>query len=267
MTVNAGQSALFRRRRSASVVQNKGRHVAGFRHLTNLGLILALVAGACAPLDPAPAPRPQPAPVVTGERLDSQTAARNFVQVVERTRPIAVRECRTRNPRANCDFLVVIDDRPGQPPNAFQTVQRDGRPVIGFTLALIADARNQDELAFILGHEAGHHIAGHLPRVQQSAMTGALILGTLASLGGAGQVEVDAASRLGASVGARTYSREFELEADQLGTVIAFRAGYDPERGAAFFSRIPDPRNNFLSTHPPNAQRIQVVRQTLDGLR
>jgi Zn-dependent protease with chaperone function len=199
--------------------------------------------------------------------LDSQTAARNFVAVVDRTRPTAEQECRIRNPRANCDFLIVIDDRPGQPPNAFQTVQRDGRPVIGFTLALIADARNQDELAFILGHEAGHHIAGHLPRVQQSAMTGALILGTLASLGGAGQSEVDAASRFGASVGARTYSRDFELEADMLGTILAHRAGFDPERGAAFFSRIPDPGNSFLSTHPPNAQRIQVVRQTLASMR
>jgi predicted Zn-dependent protease len=229
--------------------------------------MLALVLAACAPLAPVPAPRPQPAVIDPGARLDSQTAARNFVQVVERTRPIAMRECQARNPRGNCDFLIVIDDRPGQPPNAFQTVQRDGRPVIGFTLALIADARNQDELAFILGHEAGHHIAGHLPRVQQSAAAGALILGTLATLGGAGQAEVDAASRLGASVGARTYSRDFELEADMLGTVVAHRSGFDPERGAAFFSRIPDPGNSFLSTHPPNAQRIQVVRQTLDTLR
>ncbi len=237
------------------------------RLLSQVWLAILLAVTACAPLDPVPAQRPQPAVVDGGTRLDSQTAARNFVAVVDRTRPIAEQECRIRNPRANCDFLIVIDDRPGQPPNAFQTVQRDGRPVIGFTLALIADARNQDELAFILGHEAGHHIAGHLPRVQQSAMTGALILGTLASLGGAGQSEVDAASRFGASVGARTYSRDFELEADMLGTILAHRAGFDPERGAAFFSRIPDPGNSFLSTHPPNAQRIQVVRQTLASMR
>ncbi len=238
-----------------------------FRFLAQLWLVLVLAVAACAPLDPAPVQRPQPAAFEPGARLDSQTAARNFVAVVDRTRPVAVQECRLRNPQANCDFVIVIDDRPNQPPNAFQTVQRDGRPVIGFTLALIADARNQDELAFILGHEAGHHIAGHLPRVQQSAMAGALILGTLASLGGAGQSEVDAASRLGASVGARTYSRDFELEADMLGTVVANYAGFDPERGAAFFSRIPDPGNSFLSTHPPNAQRIQVVRQTLGSLR
>ena len=41
-------------------------------------------------------------------------------------------------------------------------------------LALIADARNADELAFVLGHEAAHHIAGHIPRAGQQARVGAL---------------------------------------------------------------------------------------------
>jgi len=73
---------------------------------------------------------------------------------------------------------------------------------------------------------------------------------------------VRSAQELGAAVGARTYSKEFELEADRLGTIITKRAGYDPLRGAEFFTRIPDPGNRFLGTHPPNAQRIQTVRET-----
>jgi predicted Zn-dependent protease len=67
-------------------------------------------------------------------------------------------------------------------------------------------------------------------------------------------------------VGARTYSKDFELEADALGTVISMRAGFDPIRGAAFFTRIPDPGNRFLGTHPPNAQRIETVRRVAAGL-
>ena len=74
------------------------------------------------------------------------------------------------------------------------------------------------------------------------------------------------AQRLGAQVGARTYSKEFELEADALGTIIASRAGYDPLLGAEFFNRIPDPGDKFLGTHPPNAERIATVRRTAAGL-
>ncbi len=68
-------------------------------------------------------------------------------------------------------------------------------------------------------------------------------------------------------VGARRYAKDYELEADALGTVLAWEAGFDPERGAAFFARIPDPGNRFLGTHPPNAQRIDTVRRTLASLR
>ena len=35
---------------------------------------------------------------------------------------------RTRN--VNRDFRIVIDDRTGQGPNAFQTLDRGGRPVL-----------------------------------------------------------------------------------------------------------------------------------------
>lgn len=227
-------------------------------------LFLALLLAGCA-VAPAPAPLAPAGP--SAARLDADTAVRNFADVIARVEPVAERECRLRAPQLNCDFMIVVDSRPGLGPNAFQTVDRTGRPVIGFTAALIAEARNQDELAFILGHEAGHHIAGHLPRTQQTALAGALILGVLAAAGGANPEGVRAAQDMGAAVGARTYSREFELEADRLGSIVAFRAGYSPERGAEYFTRIPDPGNSFLGTHPPNAQRIEVVRAETARLR
>lgn len=77
---------------------------------------------------------------------------------------------------------------------------------------------------------------------------------------------MQSAEQIGASLGARTYSKDFELEADQLGTVITARAGFDPVRGALFFNRIPDPGNRFLGTHPPNAARMDIVRKTAAGL-
>jgi predicted Zn-dependent protease len=186
--------------------------------------------------------------------------------VVQRVEPVAERECRARAPSSNCDFRIVVDDRPGQPVNAYQTLDRNGQPILAFTLPMIASVRNADELAFVMGHEAAHHIAGHIPRQQQSAAAGALILGGIAAVTGAGQGAVDQAARLGAGVGGRAFSKEFELEADALGTVIAHESGYNPVRGVEFFSQIPDPGNRFLGTHPPNAQRIETVRRVASRL-
>lgn len=232
-----------------------------------LASIVALAACDVEPVAQAPgAPVPAPAPVSSGPALNAKQSARAFVRVVQTVEPVAERECRARTTGVNCDFNIVVDDRPGQPANAFQTVDRQGRPVVAFTLALIADARNADELAFVLGHEAAHHIAGHLDRQQQNAVAGAVIFAGLATLSGGGAEAVRTAQQLGAQVGARTYSKDFELEADALGTVITARAGYDPLRGAQFFTRIPDPGDKFLGTHPPNASRIDVVRQTVAGL-
>ena len=185
------------------------------------------------------------------------------VQIVE---PVAERECRARTTGVNCDFNIVVDDRPGLPANAFQTLDRNGRPVIAFTLALIAEARNEDEIAFVLGHEAAHHIAGHIRRQQQNALAGAVIAAAGAVLVGADEAAVKRAQQYGAQVGARSYSKEFELEADVLGTIITAKANYAPLIGAQFFTRIPDPGDKFLGTHPPNAARIQAVRRTVAGL-
>ena len=207
---------------------------------------------------PAPVPPPQPGTVA---RPDSRTAATNFVTVVRRVEPVAEQACREQTRGVNCDYLVVVDDRPRQQPNAFHTVDRAGRPVIGFTLALIADAQNQDELAFILGHEAAHHIEGHIARGQQAAVAGAVVAGALAQLGGADAATIRSMQDLGGQVGVRTFAKGFELEADALGTRIALRAGYDPVRGAEYFTRIPDPGNRFLGTHPPNADRLATVRR------
>ena len=117
-----------------------------------------------------------------------------------------------------------------------------------------------------MGHEAAHHIAGHIPRAQNSAMAGAVLAGILATVAGGGDQAVAQAQDLGATVGARSYSKEFELEADSLGAEIAHVAGYDPVLGAAFFDRLPDPGDRFLGSHPANADRKRVVAATVARL-
>jgi predicted Zn-dependent protease len=83
----------------------------------------------------------------------------------------------------------------------------------------------------------------------------------LAELGGADATAIRSAQDIGGQLGVRSFARDFELEADELGTGIALRAGYDPVRGAEYFTRIPDPGNQFLGTHPPNAERLATVRR------
>lgn len=185
--------------------------------------------------------------------------------VVDRIMPVAISACRARGEAPRCDFAVVLDDRPGAPPNAFQTLGANGRPIIGFTSALVRETRNADELAFILSHEAAHHIAGHIARGRVSAQTGAVIAGALIAVGGGDEATVRRAQEAGAFVGGRSFAKGFELEADRLGTVLSLRAGFDPLRGVQYFYRIPDPGNQFLGTHPPNAERIEVVRRTVAG--
>lgn len=225
---------------------------------------LTLVLGGCVATYPAPPSLPQPA-VLSAQ--PPQAAAETFLTVVSRVEPVAESYCRTVGVVRNCDFRIVVDDRPGQPPNAFQTLDRMGRPVVGFTLALIADARNPDELAFVLGHEAAHHIAGHIPKRNDQALSGALLAGALAQASGLSPDEVRAAQNMAAEVAARSYSKEFELEADQLGAEIALAAGFDPILGSGFFDRLPDPGDKFLGSHPPNAQRKALVAETVRRLR
>ena len=237
-----------------------------------LALIAAALSSACAPLPPPP-PAGRPAPRVevpaapVPDRIPRGEARANFAAVVRRVEPVAEQVCRERAARGtNCDLRIVVDDRPGLPPNAFQTRDRQGNPIVGFTVALIADARNRDELAFVLGHEAAHHIAGHIDRGNAAAQAGGAFGAVLAGAAGLGRAESQQLARAGALVGSRRFGQSAELEADALGTRIAARAGYDPLRGALFFNRLPDPGDRFLGTHPPNAARLDTVRRVAAGL-
>ncbi len=216
------------------------------------GLCLLFLVAACAPRGP--------------DAFARRASLAAFEGVVDRVEPVAETACRAESRGQRCDFAVYVDTDPAQVPNAFQTVDADGQPVIIFTATLLATAENPDELAFVLGHEASHHILGHIPKSVESAALGAAIFGRFATDRGETRAGIRRAEALGAFVGFRRFSKTFELEADALGTIIADRAGYDPRRGAEFFARFPDPGNAFLGTHPPNAARSAVVRSVLARL-
>lgn len=229
--------------------------------------IVVLALGACDAPELAGSLPPKeeetrPAPVAAVARnQEARRLAQRFVDVVEAVEPVAEQICRQETRGMNCDFRIVIDDRRGMPANAFQTLDANGRPIVVFTLALIARAQNADEIAFVLGHETAHHIAGHIARQRDAAAAGSELLSGIARRTGLDAQGQQVAQEIGAVVGARSFSRDFELEADLIGTRIAARAGFNPLTGSAFFARIPDPGDQFLGTHPPNSQRVAVVRQ------
>ncbi|MEM7439379.1 MAG: M48 family metalloprotease [Pseudomonadota bacterium] len=185
-----------------------------------------------------------------------------YRRVTARMEPVAERICRDIHPRAPrkfCDFQVKVINDPRQPPNAFQSIGRDGRPIIAFNINMLRTIRNDHEIAFIFGHEAGHQIARHIEQTQSNAVAGALIGAILVAAGGGdASVGVD----IGSQIGGRSYSKKFELEADRLGAYIADRGGYDPAIGAKSFDRTRG-SSALLATHPPSAQRKATVSATV----
>ncbi len=228
-----------------------------------LALALIPLMAACAAPSPPSGGNAEPLPQVT--RTGSPQSVADFRAVAARVEPVAERACRSRTRGTNCDFRIVIDSRRELGANAYQTYDKSGRPIIGITPALIRGMRNRDELAFVIGHEAAHHIEGHIAQTQVSATTGAILGNVLGSAIGLDTQAVEIATNIGGTVGARRFSKEFELEADALGARITEAAGYDAMRGVLYFAEAADPGNRFLGTHPPNAERIRIVQRTVGG--
>lgn len=188
----------------------------------------------------------------------------SLAEISDRVRVSARATCREVRSAGPCNLrMLIVEVEDPDEANAFLIEDRLGRPTILLTPALIVETRNADELAFVLSHEAAHHILGHLDQARQDAAFGAEIFGRLAEAEGLEPKVVKEARAVGAFIGRRSYSQDYELEADALGALIAQQAGFDALRGARFFTRIPDPDDAFLSSHPPNATRIEAVQEAL----
>lgn len=154
------------------------------------------------------------------------------------------------------------------------------------TRGILAYLGSEAELAGVIGHEIGHVTARHGAQRatrEQAAGVGvfaATLLGAVAEaagLGGATELAARASQGVAAGVVA-SYSRDQELQADQLGAEYLARAHYDPhrmvdvigvlknqERFAADQARAagkPPPSGaNWLSSHPSNDRRLAEIRE------
>lgn len=177
------------------------------------------------------------------------------------------------NRRINRDFTLLNSPVA----NAFATPS--GRVYV--TRQLLALMNSEDELAFVLGHEAGHIAANHSRERQTGSVLtqlGAAILGAVTGSSLASQL----AGMAGQSYIAG-FSRSQELESDRLGLSYMAANGYNVLESAEildtlnaygtmqtrFSGREDDQRAqpSWNSTHPTSAQRVAQIRREAQKFR
>jgi predicted Zn-dependent protease len=150
-------------------------------------------------------------------------------------------------------------------------------------LGLINKAENESELAGVLAHEIAHVAARHGAKLSKRATIANMFMQA---------AQVAAVIFTGGAAGIGTYyalqygfyglgmvmdltllgvSRDFEMEADQLGVQYTWRAGFDPRGFVTFFDKMASQEGyvksaSFFRTHPPFFDRIVTTFSELEFL-
>jgi predicted Zn-dependent protease len=230
------------------------------------GLVLAATLAAC-----------QAAPVtgrnqliVLPESQDSQMGLEAYQQILSESEISKDPELNRRvtevgrriaaaspHPEWDWQFTVIENDEP----NAFALP--GGK--VGVNTGLFQVAKNDDQLAAVMGHEVAHAIARHgAERMSQQV----LMQAGLAGLGIAtDQTTAGLAAQAATLVVTLPYSRTQEAEADHIGLIYMAEAGYDPRQAIELWQNFEsfggERPPEFLSTHPAPGSRIQNLKALL----
>lgn len=142
-------------------------------------------------------------------------------------------------------------------------------------IGAIRYCRNDDELAMIMGHELAHTTLKHSMKKLGSSIASALVYGVVA-----GVIDAYTVRGLGNIVTSpvqqasdNAVSREYENQADYVGTKHAFHSGYDVQNGMKVFSRLATDAPGFNifsfvgSSHPDPPERFLRLEKTLEELK
>lgn len=167
------------------------------------------------------------------------------------------------------ETAVFVDDSP----NAFALP--GGK--VGVNTGMFKVAKNQDQLAAVIGHEIGHVYARHTnERVsrQSATSTGLAVLGALAGAryGQTGSDLVTQGGGMAAQLGVLLpFSRTQESEADEIGQKLMAQAGFDPAQAVDLWQNMIQASEGrspeWLSTHPDPQNRIRSLEMRAPSLR
>jgi Zn-dependent protease with chaperone function len=148
-------------------------------------------------------------------------------------------------------------------PGGFLFVQR----------GLLEEVEDESQLAGVIAHEISHVTARHSYRLYKQALASSIAfqmaqIAAIILTGGAAGVGTYYALQYGfyglgfaLELNLLGVSRDFELEADQLGIQYAWKSGYDPEGFIRFFDKMASKHGyaigaSWFRTHPPFYQRM-----------
>lgn len=157
------------------------------------------------------------------------------------------------------DFHVI----PQKEINAFAL---PGGPMF-VNIGAITAADSEAQLAGVMAHEMAHVYMQHSAKQASKQAFTQGILGVLGAVVGGGAVGTLA--RLGMQIGAGVvslkYSRGDEAQADAVGAIIMYKAGYDPRALAQYFEKIGGEGGGggpqFLSDHPDPGNRSAAIEK------
>jgi predicted Zn-dependent protease len=138
----------------------------------------------------------------------------------------------------------------------------------------IEASEDEAQIAGVIAHEEGHVVMRHGTHQASEMMLAQAPLSILAGLLGENSSLASQLAQLGLSFGVNSIllrnSRNAESQADEVGTYILYRAGYDPYGMAQFFAIIqkkyPQRTIQFFSDHPNPGNRIRNVDDEIPRL-
>lgn len=244
--------------------------------LRRIAIVIAIALTSAAACSTSPTGRSQLA--FKSEREMQQMGEQTFNQIKAQTPPSRDRESirvilcvaeaitsRLPADQRGAGWEVVIFDD-----NAVNAFALPGNK-IGVYEGIFRAARNQDQLAAVIGHEVAHVIAHHAnERVSTATATQMGVNVAQAAAGGSGTYGGQLAGLLGAgaTVGViLPFNRRQESEADVVGLDLMARAGFNPDQAVPLWenmSRIGQEKPpEFLSTHPSDETRLNGLKKAL----
>ena len=152
---------------------------------------------------------------------------------------------------------IAITYEKDKSPNAWVKFKSQKDFSVHVTTGLMQILKSEEEIAGVLGHEIGHVKLGHYNK-GVGRKVGWTLLGI--ALGRAGGI-AQAAGNIGMNLAESGFSRGQEVEADDYGTELLKKAGYDPyglyRAMKAFSDNKYVTQPNGFNSHPPTARRLK----------